>query len=119
MVEMIYLIIHIFCRGEISVICLDVRLLKEKFDERLPLSESISSSQTSCILASSGSSLKSMASDLVCELGETSKSPKETGPSSSFDGQSPKSKHEDERTIDNRKELLDDGWDFFENDSEM
>nr|GEU86222.1 hypothetical protein [Tanacetum cinerariifolium] len=41
-------------QGEISVKCQDVLLLKEKFDKRIPLSRSLSSSQTSSILASSG-----------------------------------------------------------------
>ncbi|KAL5068237.1 hypothetical protein RYX36_019124 [Vicia faba] len=50
-------------QGEISVICQDIRLLKEKFDANLPLSQSFSSSQTSCILASSGSSHKTIASN--------------------------------------------------------
>lgn len=105
------------CRGEISVICQDVRLLKERFDERIPLSKSISSSQTSCILASSGSSLRSVASDeLVPEQKETFNSPKERSPTSSIFNQSPKSQQEEER---NKKQLLDDGWDFFENDAEM
>ncbi|KAJ6343555.1 hypothetical protein OIU76_005322 [Salix suchowensis] len=67
-------------QGEISVICQDVRLLKEKFDERVPLSKSVSSSQTSCILASSGTSVKSLASDLGAEIGETSELPKRAGP---------------------------------------
>ncbi|KAH6799674.1 hypothetical protein C2S51_036158 [Perilla frutescens var. frutescens] len=52
-------------QGEISVICQDVRLLKEKFDEHIPLSKSLSSSQTSFILASSGSSSKSLISEQV------------------------------------------------------
>ena len=42
-------------------------LLKEKFDDRVPLSKSVSSSQTSCILAASGTSVKSMVSGLVPE----------------------------------------------------
>ncbi|KAF3961442.1 hypothetical protein CMV_013932 [Castanea mollissima] len=54
-------------QGEISVICQDVSLLKEKFDDRVPLSKSVSSSQTSCILAASGISAKSMVSGLVPE----------------------------------------------------
>ncbi|KAK4558464.1 hypothetical protein RGQ29_007984 [Quercus rubra] len=54
-------------QGEISVICQDVSLLKEKFDDRVPLSKSVSSSQTSCILAASGTSVKSMVSGLVPE----------------------------------------------------
>ncbi|CAH9111533.1 unnamed protein product [Cuscuta epithymum] len=49
-------------QGEISVICQDIRLLKEKFDNGVPLSKSFSSSQTSCILASStNSSSRSVA----------------------------------------------------------
>lgn len=107
------------CRGEISVICQDVRLLKEKFDNRVPLSKSISSSQTSCILASSGSSLKSSAvSDLVPELCETPKL-SEKRSSSSSKGESPKGKLETEKTRADRKELLEDGWDFFDNDTDL
>ncbi|XP_076917814.1 uncharacterized protein LOC143578012 [Bidens hawaiensis] len=48
-------------QGEISVKCQDVLLLKEKFDKGIPLSRSLYSSQTSSILASSGSSLRSVA----------------------------------------------------------
>ncbi|KAJ6343556.1 hypothetical protein OIU76_005322 [Salix suchowensis] len=71
-------------QGEISVICQDVRLLKEKFDERVPLSKSVSSSQTSCILASSAD-----------------------------DVQSPELHHESvERASSDKKQLLDDEWDF-------
>lgn len=65
-------VFSVACRGEISVICQDIVLLKEKFDECVPLSQSISSSQTSCILASSGSFLKSAASALVLEQQEDS-----------------------------------------------
>ncbi|KAI9382474.1 hypothetical protein POPTR_014G139000v4 [Populus trichocarpa] len=90
-------------QGEISVICQDVRLLKERFDERVPLSKSVSSSQTSCILASSGSSIKSMASNLAAETGETSELPKEPILACSV-----------ERDFSNEKQLLDDGWDFVE-----
>ncbi|KAJ6973079.1 hypothetical protein NC653_033424 [Populus alba x Populus x berolinensis] len=90
-------------QGEISVICQDVRLLKERFDERVPLSKSVSSSQTSCILASSGSSIKSMASNLAAETDETSELPKEPILACSV-----------ERDFSNEKQLLDDGWDFVE-----
>ncbi|KAF9669413.1 hypothetical protein SADUNF_Sadunf14G0105100 [Salix dunnii] len=100
-------------QGEISVICQDVRLLKEKFDERVPLSKSVSSSQTSCILASSGSSVKSLASDLAAEIGETSEHPKEPVGPCSADDQSPELHHKSvERASSNKKQLLDDGWDF-------
>nr|XP_017191365.1 uncharacterized protein LOC103449032 isoform X3 [Malus domestica]XP_028945027.1 uncharacterized protein LOC103449032 isoform X4 [Malus domestica]XP_028945028.1 uncharacterized protein LOC103449032 isoform X5 [Malus domestica] len=98
-------------QGEISVICHDVRLLKEKFDERVPLSESVSSSQTSCILASSGSSMKSVAFDLVPERLELPKSPEKASPAPSVDGLSPKSILERERTKADQKELIDGGWD--------
>lgn len=52
-------------RGEIAVICQDVKQLKEKFDQRLPLSRSLFSTQTSFLLASSNSSLKSSVPDQV------------------------------------------------------
>lgn len=57
-------------QGEISVICQDVRLLKMKFDNGVPLSESFSSGQTSCILASSNSSLNSMTPEPVYQAAE-------------------------------------------------
>ncbi|PPD76895.1 hypothetical protein GOBAR_DD26185 [Gossypium barbadense] len=85
-------------QGEISVICEDIRLLKQKFDDRIPLSKSISSSQTSCILASSGSSLKSRSSDLGSGQWETAKTPEKRSPTPSVDGQSPKSRSSDERS---------------------
>ncbi|CAL5207035.1 unnamed protein product [Lathyrus oleraceus] len=59
-------------QGEISVICQDIRLLKEKFDANLPLSQSFTSSQTSCILASSGSSHKTLASNAGSEHSDSS-----------------------------------------------
>ncbi|KAK9733545.1 hypothetical protein RND81_04G074500 [Saponaria officinalis] len=49
-------------QGEISVICQDVKLLKENFDNRLPLNKSLSLDQTSSRLQSSTSSVKSAAS---------------------------------------------------------
>ena len=94
-------------------------MLKEKFDERIPLSKSISSSQTSCILASSGSSLKSMASDLGPEQGETAKTLDKRSPTPSVDGQSPKSRSSEERYKADGKELLDDGWEIFDGDAEF
>ena len=94
-------------------------MLKEKFDERIPLSKSISSSQTSCILASSGSSLKSMASDLGPDLGETAKTLEKRSPTPSIDGQSPKSRSSEEKNKADGKELLDDGWEIFDRDAEF
>ncbi|XP_022847351.1 uncharacterized protein LOC111369878 [Olea europaea var. sylvestris] len=52
-------------QGEIAVIHQDVSLLKEKFDEHVPFSKSLSSSQTSFILASSSSSSKTLFPDQV------------------------------------------------------
>ncbi|XP_057484289.1 uncharacterized protein LOC130770740 [Actinidia eriantha] len=99
-------------QGEISVICQDVKLLKEKFDERVPLSKSLSSGQTTCILASSNSSLKSLAPDQVPELVESPETPKSTSPKHSVDGQVSSG---EERERDDRKALADDGWEFFDN----
>lgn len=106
-----------FGRGEISVICQDVRLLKEKFDERVPLSKSVSSSQTTCILASSGSSMKSMAS-LVAEQDLTSETLEKMSPAAAVDAESPKSGG-DEKIGDDWRQLSDDGWDLFENETEL
>ncbi|PRQ26153.1 hypothetical protein RchiOBHm_Chr6g0291481 [Rosa chinensis] len=109
-------------QGEISVICQDVKLLKEKFDDRVPLSQSVSSSQTSCILASSGSSLKSAASDLLLErVGSvgSSESPKTTeraSPVASVDGLSPKYRLEDKTVKVDKQALMADGWDVFDED---
>ncbi|XP_042047057.1 uncharacterized protein LOC121792969 isoform X2 [Salvia splendens] len=52
-------------QGEIAVICQDVKQLKEKFDQRLPLGKSLFSGQTSFLLASSTSSMKSFVPDQV------------------------------------------------------
>ncbi|XP_022771078.1 uncharacterized protein LOC111314213 [Durio zibethinus] len=106
-------------QGEISVIFEDVRVLKEKFDERIPLSKSIFSSHTSCILASSGSSLKGMASDLAPEQGETAKALEKRSPTPSIDWQSPKSRSSEERYKADGKKLLDDGWEIFDRDAEF
>ncbi|GMI76078.1 hypothetical protein HRI_001277000 [Hibiscus trionum] len=99
-------------QGEISVICEDIRVLKQKFDDRIPLSKSISSSQTSCILASSSSSLKSATSDLGSGRWATAKTPEKRSPTPSVDEQSPKSRSSEERS----KELSDDGWEIFDRD---
>ncbi|KAJ7977438.1 Ubiquitin system component Cue [Quillaja saponaria] len=102
-------------QGEISVICQDVRLLKEKFDAHLPLSKSFTSCQTSCILASSGSSLKSVVSDLVIEQDELPDVLKNRSSTPSIDCLSPKSRLEDESGKAEHKALDDDwDWDFFD-----
>lgn len=89
-------------QGEIAVICQDVRLLKEKFDKRVPLSESLSSSQTSRILASSSSSLKSMASNRVAGQGATLENPNNMSPTSSI-SHTPKSSHGSDRDGDDQE----------------
>ncbi|KAE8679621.1 putative DUF21 domain-containing protein [Hibiscus syriacus] len=105
-------------QGEISVICEDIRVLKQKFNERVPLSKSISSSQTSCILASS-SSLKSATSERGSLQWETAKSREKRSPTPSVNGQSPKSRSSDERNKADGKELSDDGWEIFDRDAEF
>lgn len=104
-------------QGEISVICQDVGLLKEKFDKRLPLSMSVSSSQTSCKLASSSSSQKSMASGLVSEERESPKSPEKGSPVSPTSDRS--IAEEDKKVESDDRELLEDGWDIFDKDAEL
>ncbi|KAL4379531.1 hypothetical protein GQ457_02G003160 [Hibiscus cannabinus] len=85
-------------QGEISVICQDVRLLKEKFDR--------------CIMSSKSSSLKSMASDLGPEQGETDKTLEKRSPTPSIDVQSPKSRSSEEWYKADDKELIDEGWEL-------
>jgi hypothetical protein len=97
-------------QGEISVICQDIRHLKEKFDNRVPLSQSISSSQTSCKLASSVSSMKSL-------LQEKPSEPSYETPEASENGESPKASVNEGK--DERKELLEDGWDIFDKETEL
>lgn len=93
-------------RGEIAAICQDVRLLKQKFDLHLPLSESLFPNQTSFFLASSNSSLeKSLVPDQVPmgddDLFETHKN------------RDHELVLEEEATEDDRKALEDDGWEFY------
>ncbi|XP_022953515.1 uncharacterized protein LOC111456040 isoform X2 [Cucurbita moschata] len=124
-------------QGEISVIVQDVRHLKEKFDLDVPLSKSLSSSQTSCILASSGSSLKSAASDLArfcspltdtashldAEKGSSSNLDKEGSRASSFisskSSMSSNNLKEERSERNHLKACSDDGWDVFDKDAEF
>ncbi|XP_060667383.1 uncharacterized protein LOC107426019 isoform X3 [Ziziphus jujuba] len=106
-------------QGEISVICLDVSLLKEKFDERVPLSQSLSSSQTSCILASSGSSLKFTAPGLVLDHEQSSKNLDKVNLDSLINDPSPRSQLGEDKVISNDRELLEDEWDIFDKDVEL
>ncbi|ESQ36601.1 hypothetical protein EUTSA_v10007330mg [Eutrema salsugineum] len=96
-------------QGEISVICQDVKLLKEKFDNRVSLIKSISSSQTS----SCGSSMRSLVLENpaeplngVLETSSNKKSPEEAVCSTNK-----------ERDI--CRELLEDGWDIFDKEIEL
>lgn len=101
-------------QGEISVICQDIRLLKEKFDANLPLSKSFTASQTSCILASSGSSHKTVASNVGSEHSDSSEVLKITQASPNiFNG------GEEERSNAEHNALIDDGWDIFDKDAEL
>lgn len=94
-------------------------LLKEKFDERVPLSQSVSSSQTSCILASSGSSLKITAHDLVLDHDQSSKNQEKVNLDTLINDSSRRSLLGEDKTISNHRELLDDGWDIFDKDVEL
>ncbi|XP_027936584.1 uncharacterized protein LOC114191549 isoform X4 [Vigna unguiculata] len=105
-------------QGEISVICQDIRLLKERFDANLPLSESFTSSQTSCKLASSGTSHKTAASDVASVHTDSSERSK-TSQVTSSENLSPKGGHEEEKSKAYHNALLDDGWDIFEKDAEL
>ncbi|KAM6558611.1 hypothetical protein CsatA_027850 [Cannabis sativa] len=99
-------------QGEISVICQDVSLLKEKFDKRLPLSMSVSSSQTSCKLASSGSSLRSISSVIIHEEDKSSKQPDDWSLPPIIDVTATNGAEEDSVKKHDQNELSEDGWDI-------
>ncbi|KAL6502848.1 hypothetical protein OROHE_024016 [Orobanche hederae] len=97
-------------QGEIAVICDDVKLLKERFDENVPFSKSLSSAQTSCILASSTSfSRNPNPEDLVPDGADSLVAQSERDISCfarwSFEG---------ELTRDDHNALTDDGWILFD-----
>ncbi|KAL7084172.1 hypothetical protein ACP275_14G208800 [Erythranthe tilingii] len=112
-------------QGEIAVICHDVRLLKEKFEEHVPYSKSLASSQTSCILASSTSSVKSSNPEQVEPLRNDSslETEKKTELISGFDEHSSSSEDEAAATDDDLKALADndddDGWELFDINREI
>ncbi|XP_075093893.1 uncharacterized protein LOC107788139 isoform X2 [Nicotiana tabacum] len=99
-------------QGEISVICQDVRLLKEKFDDRIPLSKSLCSNQTSCILASSSSSLKSMVPDQVADPADLLDAPEKMDTASYHEDHTAS---EDVKSVIHDKDLLDDEWEICDN----
>ncbi|KAI3948235.1 hypothetical protein MKX01_014834 [Papaver californicum] len=133
-------------QGEIAVICKDVKLLKEKFDDCVPFSKSVSSNQTSCILASSGSFSKSLIAIWVPEHDLSSGTPKKITPASSVSSvcehpltntntekitpaSSVSSVYEDyplmntspvnKDTKFDGKSLSDDDWDMFEDETQL
>lgn len=97
-----------------------MRLLKEKFDARVPLSLSVSSSQTSCLLASSsGSSRRSLSNSLNLNDGEAAEIPEKSAQSmSSTGGVLLEADLEEEKGRYDR-DLDDMGWEFFDKDIEL
>ncbi|CDP03603.1 unnamed protein product [Coffea canephora] len=102
-------------QGEISVICKDVRLLKENFDERLPLSNSLTSSQKGCILTSSISSSRSVTSEQVNRVHDhdSSETTEKTDLTHFFS--EPEFIRGELAAADDEKELADEGWEIFDN----
>lgn len=82
--------------------------MKEKFDQRLPLSKSLALSQTTCVLATSSMSLTSTTAEQIPELADSPETQKAI-PTPSSDDQL--SCGEDAH----HKELTEDGWEFFDN----
>eukprot|EP00262_Sarcandra_glabra_P022103 TRINITY_DN9628_c3_g1_i1.p1 TRINITY_DN9628_c3_g1~~TRINITY_DN9628_c3_g1_i1.p1 ORF type:complete len:604 (+),score=151.82 TRINITY_DN9628_c3_g1_i1:111-1922(+) len=97
-------------QGEIAVICEDVKLLKESIDGRVPFSKSVSSSQTSCILASSSSSFKSLSSDQLLHRSELSESLK-----TNLEG-SESTETDMKKSVGSDRVPSDDEWVLFDNE---
>ncbi|CAA7398513.1 unnamed protein product [Spirodela intermedia] len=105
-------------QGEISVICADVLLLKERVDHRMPLGRSPSSSQILTSLASSTSSSMSSASEKLLAGAVRSDDPR----GENLEGQG--SKHLEEKLLSagdhhQHSALGDDDWEYFDRDSEL
>ncbi|KAG2267558.1 hypothetical protein Bca52824_062113 [Brassica carinata] len=102
-------------QGEISVICQDVKLLKEKFDNRVSIPKKAG---TSSLTSSCGSSVRSLVLETPAEpLNGMLKT-------SSSKNKSPEEEDEEaSSTMDKLKndcrELLEDGWDIFDKDIEL
>ncbi|XP_020870314.1 uncharacterized protein LOC9325515 isoform X2 [Arabidopsis lyrata subsp. lyrata] len=96
-------------QGEISVICQDVKLLKEKFENRVQLTNLISSSLTS----SCGSSMRSLVlgnpSERLNGVPETSSNKNFPEAAASFMN----------KEKDDCRDLLEDGWDIFDKETEQ
>lgn len=96
-------------QGEISVICQDVKSMKTKFDQGVPLSKSLSSSQTTSVSTFSSSS----------GLGASfEKLPEPEVVASLKDGKTALNSTDDELLYGNEilgtgMELVDDGWELF------
>ncbi|KAK9139628.1 hypothetical protein Scep_009309 [Stephania cephalantha] len=100
-------------QGEIAVVCKDIKLLKEKCDNRVPLSESLCSSQTSCRLASSG---LSNSSKTLPEQPELSESTVQTAPPPSTVDEPKTSTPKEQGFQASRKTFFDDDWEMFEDE---
>lgn len=107
-------------QGEISVVCQDIKLIKEKFDERVPLSKLLSSSYTLASLTSSSSSITSMAPQQMSELVHSPDCTKAPDTSVTDNQQAPDTSIADDQPSQGeevhgyQKELVDDGWEFFD-----
>lgn len=93
-----------------------MKFLKEKFDERVPLSKSVSSSQTSCLLASSSSSRKSSSSNPILNEAETCGTPNKIAETAMIKDLLP---FDEEKSGVDLKEFTDLGWEFFDKDTEF
>lgn len=106
-------------QGEISVVCQDIKLIKEKFDEHVPLSKLLSSSYTLASLTSSSSSITSVAPQQMSELVHSPDSTKALDTSIADDQQALETSIADDQlsqgveVCGHQKELLD-GWEFFD-----
>ncbi|CAI9107873.1 OLC1v1007345C1 [Oldenlandia corymbosa var. corymbosa] len=108
-------------QGEISVICTDMRLLKEKIDERVPLSKSVTSSVISSFGANSVLSRSAANSVMSGEQAEPvtnhvdlSETLKNMDDNSSLDGQFVGEDETADVFKDVDKEFSGDGWEIFD-----
>jgi len=112
------MLLHDFCRGEISVICQDVKSLKENFDNRTSPGKSPLLRQTSSVLACSNSSVKNVALDPGTGQLELLELPTKTSRAPSVGSQTPRSSVGEQQAAEAgatpRKELLDEDWELFD-----
>lgn len=109
-------------QGEISVICQDVKSLKEKFDKRVCLSKSLFIEQTSFRMASSTSSVRSMTSSVRSVASDSAtghvETPRRISAAPSAECQTPKSNVGEEAdgsvVTTHHNDLLDDDWELFD-----